>query len=161
MKRVAIVFAIAFSLAISTGAGFWFGVREGWSLAGMADSIPRGALSAALLESLESGKTDFVISTLESDVDNGLLWSHELGKSRTAGYLDSVWGLYSFPQHDEDVIRLAKYRKAHVSPYRGLLLEPPPLSASAEDHDLHKQLIQIGEDNDVVITKMVQRYGDR
>ena len=114
-KLVALLVVVALP---SAAIAFWFGLREGWNVGIMADSIPRGGISLHHIQKLSGGMvTRNTMTSLESDVDMALLWAYNLEHHPLRPILNAVWGT-EILLNETSLRRLADYRKSHPSPLR-------------------------------------------
>ena len=97
MQRAALIATLVAALALSLGAGFWLGFREGWNLALMADSARTGFVAVPRLVATQTGHGAELNRAFELDVDNGLIWAHHFLESPLHGYLEPVWGINGYP----------------------------------------------------------------
>ena len=160
MKQRLIVFAFVLGCSVSVAGGYWFGFREAWHLGVAADFLPRGSIATYQLKLLSAGKPDNVITGLEFDVDNGLIWGHELFHHPLRNYLDPVWGLNVYPEYEQYATRLADYRKNHPS-----LMKPGTFDKAPEDkqeyREFYKDLAQGARESTAKIKVMTERYATK
>src|ERR1700752_1040984 len=130
MKRYLIFGTAALLLASAAAAGgYWLGFRHGSRLGLMADAAPRGAVAIGNLRLLEKGQTDSVRFYLESEVDSGLMWWHELDRFPLRGALNTLTGGDVIQGDEQCVPSLASYRREHPSP-----LDDPNLTQRMLEH---------------------------
>ena len=128
MKRWQIAVLLAVACSASAAAGFWAGFREAWTLGGAVETMPRGARSVAHLEAIQAGRMRPVLLGLEFDVDNGLLWGHEVMSHPLRELWSPLWGLDIYPDYERHLTRLANYRRDHPSSTRSDMFESAPES---------------------------------
>lgn len=126
----------------------------------MSDAAPRGVLAVANLKALKTGKTEPLTLLLESDVDNGILWSYRLRKHPLANYFEPVWGLNAFTSNDEYLERLAKYRKLNASPFKVDAFDVVP-QGREDAKEFYAELAVQSRENARVIQEAVTRYGSK
>jgi hypothetical protein len=161
MKRY-LIFGTSLLLFASAAAvgGYWLGFRHGSDLALMADAAPRGSLAIDELRWLENGKTASVRFYLESDVDSGLIWWHELDQFPLRRALNALSGADVIPGDEKYVRRLATYRKAHPSPAADASFNQRMLEeARATDPSFAKVLEEGSRKERQAIQEMLQKYG--
>src|SRR5436309_2544106 len=160
MQRILRIACIVAALALSAGAGFWFGLREGWSLALMADSAHIGFVAVPRLVALQTGRGAELNRALELDVDNGLMWSHHFLGSPLHGYLEPVWGINGYPNDTQELARLASYRKTHPSPTKLNSFDDVRPQSAAQD-SAGQSLAASLQERALVINEMVERYATK
>jgi hypothetical protein len=116
MRRSLTIGCICLGLVVAASAGFWLGVREGWSLALMDGAVHIGMVALPRLDAARTGKASELDKAFEFDVDSGLVWSHHFLESPLSRLLPPVWGITSSAQNPHNIVRLADYRKTHPSP---------------------------------------------
>jgi hypothetical protein len=160
MKRwqIAVLFVIGCSLSAS--AGFWFGFREAWQLGIAADFLPRGVIAAQQLQALKAGKTHNLAVALEFDVDNGLIWGHEVFGHPLRSLWKPIWSLDVYPNYEQYAIRLANYRKEHPS-----LMKPDTFDKVPPDQehqaDFYRDLAQGARESTTKLNSMIERYATK
>jgi hypothetical protein len=159
MKRHLILGTAALLLALGAAVGgYWLGFRHGSRLALMADAAPRGAVAIGNLHLLEKGQTNSVRFYLESEVDSGLMWWHELDQFPLRRALNALSGGDVIPGDEMYVRRLAIYRKEHPSP-----LDDPSLNREMLEHMPDPSVVNDLEEGDrsrrQAIKEMLQKYG--
>lgn len=160
MKPRLIALAFVLGCSVSAAAGYWFGFREAWYLGVAADFLPRGSIATYQLKLIRADKPDNVITGLEFDVDNGLLWGHELFHHPLRNYLNPVWGLSVYPEYEQYATRLADYRINNPS-----LMKPDTFDKVPEDkqeyREFYKDLAQGAKENIAKIKVMTEKYATK
>lgn len=160
MKRWHIALAFVVSCVASGAAGYWFGFREALPLGVTADFLPRGVIATGHLKALRSGKPENVILKLEYDVDNGLIWGHELFQHPLRNLMVPIWGFNFYPEYEDFAVRLANYRKKHPS-----LMKPDAfdnLRPNKEQYrEVYRELAHGTRENIAKINSMVERYATK
>ena len=111
-RFVAFVIAILVCASVAFGLGF----REGARASLMVDALPRGSIAVGLLGKANQGVvTQNMVTTLEADVDTGLLQAHQLEQYRLAFLVEPLAGV-PVTRAQQSVARMADYRKDHPSP---------------------------------------------
>lgn len=161
MKRNLLFCTLAFLLAAASAVGgYWWGFRQAWGLAQMADAGPRGALAIEQLHQLEKGTSEPIRLQLESEIDLGLTWWHQIDEFPLRFALNTLSGTDVIPEEETYVRRLAVYRKEHPSP-----LEDPSLNqqlldnARKLDPAIAKDLEDSGREHRRIVQEMLERYG--
>lgn len=163
MKRWSLLLLFVAACSLSAAAGFWLGFREAWWLAPAAYSLPRGTTAAILLKSLAAGKPSPVVTTLESDVDNGLIWGYELFHYPLREFLSPIWGIEGYPENYEKyAVRLANYRMEHPSP----IMKPDALAIfsrgeTEQDKAFYETLSEGKRRAEFKLNAMVKRYASK
>jgi hypothetical protein len=157
MRRFVTVVAIVTGFAATVATGFWFGLREGWSLGQLAAAAPAGALAVRLLDASRSGRSDVVALFLESEVNRGLLMSHQLAASPLSSMLGPVWGFEAFPTETSYVVRLANFRRANPSPFKIDAFDAVP-PGMEERRDYYRELAASRRENAKIINEMVAKF---
>src|SRR6185436_20609151 len=98
MKRSVVALAVILACGVSAALGYWFGVRQAWTLGLAADFLPRGSIATYQLQLLRSGKPENVITGLEGDVDNGLVWGYEVLNHPMRDLWRPIWGFEIYPE---------------------------------------------------------------
>ena len=123
------------------------------------DAPERGVVATQQLNALRVGKTDFVITGLEFDIDQRILWHND--------FLDShwVWLLGSdteavISKNDEYMKRISEYRLRHPS-----LTEPTTFDAVPPDKEQYREeyreLAHGVRENRKIIDAIVTRYAKK
>ena len=160
MKRWYIALAFVVSCVVSGAAGYWFGFREALPLGVAADFLPRGVIATGHLKALRAGKPETMITMLEYDVDNGLIWGHELFQHPLRRLMRPLWGFEFYPEYEQYAVRLANYRKEHPS-----LMKPdafdnvPP--EKEQYREFYRELAEGARENVAKIDSMVERYATK
>jgi hypothetical protein len=124
--RTPIVAAIVIvAAALAFVAGVKWGFDEGQRHFVYLDAPARGALDVSLLGALREGKTDFVTSFLEADVDSQILWH---GSFLTEGHPFLLNPDQRAAANDaaKYMQRIAQYRKRYPSPTLPIFDENSP-----------------------------------
>ena len=160
MKRWIAATVLLLTGGLSAAAGYWFGVRDGWQTGVAADFVPRGAIAAHQLRLLRAGKPEGVIIGLESDIDNGLIWAHDVFQHPLRELWWPVWGFNVYPTYEEYATRLADYRKANPSSMKANLFDEVP--ADRPDlRELYKDLALGARESTEKLDRMVERYATK
>jgi len=152
---------LAFLTAIvGVAVGFLLGAREGSHLAQIAVGPPRGALAARVLVDLKAGQSDAAKIVFESEVDRGLFDAYELLDSPSRQLTGTLVGIDPSYSLDNYLTRLANYRKANPSPFKGefaaeLRTDTPEQRAFAAE------TTQRNREGARIIDLMVQRYATK
>ena len=160
MKRSAVAIAVILACCLSAAFGYWFGVRQVWSLGVAADFLPRGSVAAYQLQLLRSGKPDNVITGLEGDVDSGLIWAYEVLNHPMRELWKPLWGFEVYPEYEKYVVRMAGYRKLHPSPFKPDAFDIVP-PGKEEHRDFYKGLAKGARENKAKVDAMVERYATK
>jgi transcription termination factor NusB len=160
MKRSIAAIAVLLACGASAGLGYWYGMRQGWHLGIAADFMPRGAIAIYQLGLLKAGKPDNVIIGLESDVDNGLTWGHEILQHPMREVWRPLWGFEVYPEYEKYVVRMARYRKEHPSPFKPDAFDTVP-PGKEQHREFYKELAKGARENKAKIDAMVERYATK
>jgi len=160
MKRWVLAASFILVCVLSAAAGFWFGFREAFSLGVAADFLPRGSIAVAQLNALGAGKPENVVTGLEFDVDNGLIWGNEVFHHPLRNYLGPVWGFNIYPDYEKYATRLADYRKAHPSPMKADAFDKVPPD-KVQYREFYRDLAQGARENIATVNSMVERYATK
>ena len=159
MKRISALLLAVVPGIIGLGAGYWLGVREGANIGLMLDSAPRGSIALIHIQAIEAGKTQNMVTMLESDVDNALLWNCALEGDLLSPLLHPLWG-FDTPGLPAYLTRIANYRKEHPSPFTPeALAKPEP--RNDEERKMRVWLIDGARENQQTISRMVTRYATK
>jgi hypothetical protein len=152
--------AVLLLTSAATVGGYWLGFRHGCRLGLMADAAPRGAVAIGNIRLLDKGQTDSVRFYLESELDSGLMWWHELDRFPLRRALNTLSGGDVIPGDEMYVRRLAIYRKEHPSP-----LEDPKLNQEMLEHIPDPSVVKNMEEGDrakrQAIKEMLQKYAQQ
>ena len=160
MKRWIITAVFVIGCAASAATGFWFGFREAWPLGVAADFMPRGSIAVAQLNALRAGNTQNLVTALEFDVDNGLIWGHEVFRHPLRDYLRPVWGFSIYPDYEKYATRLADYRKTHPSQMKPDLFDTVPPDKE-QYREFYRDLAQGTRESIATVNSMVERYATK
>jgi len=144
----------------SAGGGYWLGFRQAWGLGLMADAAPRGVMAISQLHLLDTGHLEPIRMELNSEIDLGLMWWHQIDQFPLRSALNTLSGEDVVPQSESYVRRLATYRKNQPSP-----LEDPTLNqqlldnAKKADPAFAKDLEAAGRQQRLILQEMLQKYG--
>jgi len=155
-----IVRSAAFLLVVllASGLGYFLGFRTGADYGLMIDAPVRGSTSLSEIRWLRSGKLEAVNTSLEADVDNGLMWWSRIEQSPLHGALN-------FLQDDivtdrvRYVKRLAQYRKVTPSPILAPAVVSKMLKEVRASDPAFAHELESGPDPAVAIASMVAKYG--
>jgi hypothetical protein len=160
MKRWPIIFVFVVSCLVSGIVGYWFDFREALPFGISADFLPRGVIATGHLKALHEGKPETLITMLEFDVDNGLIWGHDLFQHPLRRLVGPLWDFNFYPEFEKYAVRLANYRKKHPS-----LMKPDALDIIPPEQEQNRELYQdlaIGtRENIAKINTMVDRYATK
>ena len=92
--------------------GYVMGFRSAWQMGVQAEFAARGVLATQMLQAIRGGKTEFVTSVLESDVDNALLIGGDFMENPARPLLP-IMGLSAPADYEQFMSRTAAYRKAN------------------------------------------------
>ena len=112
--------------------GYVMGFRSAWQMGVQAEFAARGVLATQMLQAMRSGKTEFVTSLLEGDVDNALLIGGDFVENPARPLLPMM-GLDTPADYEQFMSRTATYRKANPRP--SALGDPTLKSAIGERVD--------------------------
>jgi hypothetical protein len=97
---------------------------------------------------------------LEFDVDNGLIWCHDLFQHPLRRLMGPLWGFNFYPEYEQHAVRLANYRKNHPS-----LIKPDTFDIVPPEKEQYREFyreLAIGaRENIVKINSMVDRYATK
>jgi hypothetical protein len=156
MQRSLIMGCTLFGLVLGACGGFWTGVREGWNLALMENSLSIAIVALPRLAAVRSGRASELDRAFEFDVDSGLVWSHHFLESPLSGFLAPVWGIDSSAQNPQEITRLANYRKTYASLTKADVFDAVnPKTATPRGDDQGSTAI---EERLAIISDMVKRY---
>src|ERR1700728_4745655 len=145
MKRCLLCGILAFLLAAGSAAsGYWVGFRQGWGLGQMAIAVPRGAAAITQVHFLEKGSTEPIRFQLESDIDSGLVWWHQIDQFPLRPALNVLSGNDVLPAAEVYVRRLAAYRKVHPSPLADPTLKQQMLDNVREEDPAFAKYLEDG-----------------
>jgi hypothetical protein len=99
-------------VVVSLAVGYVMGFRSAWQMGVKAEFVARGVLATQMLQALRSGKTDFVTTLLEGDVDNALLIGGDFVENPARPLLPLV-GVDAPADYEQFMSRTASYRKAN------------------------------------------------
>jgi hypothetical protein len=103
------------------------GFREGWFLGVAADFLPRGVIATQQIRALQSGKTDFLVTSWESDIDTGLIWGHDALHHPLRPLIPFLTGNAAYPDvYEKNAARLANYRKKTPTPLKADMFDAVP-----------------------------------
>src|SRR5258708_5157343 len=160
MRRSLVAIAVLVACGASAGLGYWYGVRQGWDLGIAADSMPRGDMATYHLGVLQAGKPRTVIIALESDVDVGLIWGDEILQHPMRELWRPLWGFEVYPEYEKYVVRMAKYRKEHPSPFKADAFDTVP-RGSEQQWEMNREVAEGLRQNKAKIDAMVERYATK
>ena len=92
--------------------GYIAGFRSAWQMGVQAEFAARGVLATQMLQAIRGGKTDFVTTVLEGDVDNALLIGGDFVESPGRPLLP-LMGVDAPADYEQFMSRAASYRKAN------------------------------------------------
>lgn len=118
MNRILLTALLTFALIVACAAGYWLGIREGLNLDNLYTAPARGVLATRALTDMKEGKTRGASLVLEFQVDRGLLAMNQLDESPFDQFLATIPGLEIYEISKDNLVRLANYRKANLSPYQ-------------------------------------------
>jgi hypothetical protein len=157
MKRITpISVAVVIFICAAFFAGLKVGLDKGMDLSFYVDAPARGAIATQQLNALRSGKTDFVITSLEFSVDQCILWHNDLLNSNWAWLLGSDKKTF-ISNSDEYMRRIAQYRQQHPSPTEPTMFDvvPPGKEQLREEY---QKLAKGIRENRQIIDAIVARY---
>lgn len=160
MKRRYLILAIVASCVMSGVVGYWFGFREALKFGVAADFLPRGVIAVYHLNALRARKPENVITMLEYDVDNGLVWGHELFEHPLRRLMRPLWGFEFFPDYEQYAVRLANYRKEHPSLMKPDAFDSVP-PGKEQYSEFYRELAVAGRENVAKINSMIGRYASK
>src|SRR6266853_788694 len=161
MKTWKLVVLLAVVALSSAAIGFWLGLREGWTVGIMADSIPRGGISLHHIRKLSSGTvTKNTMTSLEFDIDMALLWAYHLEQHPLQPVLNKVWGKQIL-LNETSLKRLADYRKSSPSPFRPEALAAEPLPNDQQGKEMRESLLKDAQESQRMINETVARHASK
>jgi hypothetical protein len=92
--------------------GYVVGFRSAWQMGVQAEFAARGVLATQMLQAVRGGKTDFVTTVLEGDVDNALLIGGDFVESPGRRLLP-LMRIDAPADYEQFMSRAASYRKAN------------------------------------------------
>jgi hypothetical protein len=157
MQRSLIIGCTLFGLGLCACGGFWTGVREGWSLALMQNSLGIGTVAPPPLTAVRSGRASELIRAFEFNVDSRSVWSsHHFLESPLSGFVAPVGGICSSAQDPQKIMRPANYRKTYPSVTKADVFdEVNPKTAMQRGGDQGSTAI---EERLAIVSDMVKRY---
>jgi hypothetical protein len=93
-------------------AGYVVGFRSAWQMGVQAEFAARGVLATQMLQAMRGGRTEFVTTLLEGDVDNGLLIGGDFAENPARPFLPMT-GIDAPANYEQFMARTATYRKAN------------------------------------------------
>jgi hypothetical protein len=152
---------LAITCCLLSGAlGYWFGFREGLYFGVAADFMPRGVIATSELNALRAGNQTPVVIMLESEVDNGLIFGHDLFQHPLREAVSPVWGFSFYPEYENYAVRLANYRKEHPSQLSADMFDTVP-QGQMEYREQYKELSVGVRESLTKINSMVARYATK
>jgi hypothetical protein len=160
MARWKITLLVVVACVVSAGTGFWFGFREALSLGVAAESLPRGVLATSHLRILRSGHTETIVTSLEYDVDRGLVWGYDVLNHPLRTLFVPLWSYDAYPKYEKYAVQLANHRKNHPSPtksedFKKLMRE------FEQDKAKYGELTENARIYQLRLNSMVERYGSK
>jgi hypothetical protein len=160
MTRRKVTLIVVVACLASAGMGFWLGFREALSIGVAAESLPRGVLAMSHLRVLRSGHTDTIVTSLEYDVDRGLVWGHDVLTHPLRTLFVPLWSYDAYPRYEKYAAQLADHRKKHPSPtksedYKALMRE------FEQDQVKYGEVIENARVYQQRLNSMVERYGSK
>lgn len=153
MGRAALAAVFVAGCLASAAGGFWLGLREAAALGVEAEYLPRGAAAAEHLDALRAGKTQRVLTTLEFEVDSGLIWAEGFLQNPMRRLFDV------YPDYEAYATRMANYRLKHPSPVASGAFEGP--QAERQNPELYGELARSSQQTRETIRLMVERYASK
>ena len=160
MMRVRTALLLVGACIVSSAVGFWFGYREALPLGVAADFMPRGSIAIYQLEALRAGNTRNLATSLEFDVDNGLVWGYEVVNHPLRHLWKPLWGMSFYPDYEQYLVRLANYRKAHPSLMKPDAFDKPPADRP-ELAEWYKDLAIGAQEHNTKLNAMIERYASK
>jgi len=160
MKRLAVASALVLTACVSAAAGYWLGVRDGWKTGVAADFVPRGVIAAQQLGWLRAGTQEAVVIGLEHDVDQGLIWAHDVFQHPMRELWWPVWRIDVYPTYEEYATRLANYRKERPSSMSATLFDEVPAD-KPELRAFYKDLSVGAREAKAKLDHMITRYATK
>lgn len=122
--------------------------------------MPRGSIATAHLRAIRSGNTQNTITLLEFDVDNGLIFGHDVLNHPLRNLWGPLWGIQVYPQYEDYATRLANFRKQHPS-----LMRPDTFDKVPDDRpelrDFYADLAKGARESIAKRDLMIQRYATK
>jgi hypothetical protein len=153
--RIACLLVVA---CIFSGAiGYWFGFREALYFGVAADALPRGTIATIHLDAIRAGKTQNAVSVLEFDVDQGLIYGHDLFGHPLKKWVGPLWSFNFYPDYEQYAVRLANYRKKHPSLMKPEMFDTVP-AGQEQLQEEYAELASGTRENVQKLDFMVKRY---
>ena len=112
-------------------------------------------MSLFQLKGINQGVSQNMVTTLETDVDLGLLWAHQIEQHPMSPLFEPLWELQV---SKEALVRLATYRAEHPSPLRAEVLQTNGMPDTPEGKAFRKELYEGAQKNEQIISEMVKKY---
>ena len=109
------IIGIVVACVLALGLGYVIGFRHAWHMGVQAEFVARGVLATQMLQAMRSGRTKFVTTLLESDVDGGLLIGGDFVENPARPLLPII-GVDLPANYEQFMSRVASYRKANPRP---------------------------------------------
>jgi hypothetical protein len=145
---------------VSAAIGFWLGFREALPLGVAADFMPRGTIAVQQLTALRKGNTQNLATSLEFNVDTGLIWGYDVLNHPLRHLWKPLWGWDVYPEYEQYAVRLADYRRQHPS-----LIKPDTFDRVPADRpdltEAYKDLALGARETTVKLNLMIERYATK
>ena len=99
-------------VVLALAAGYILGFRSAWHMGVQAEFAARGVIATQMLQAIRGGKTDFVTTLLEGDVDSSLLIGGDFVENPSRRLLP-LMGIDTPADYEQFMSRTASYRKAN------------------------------------------------
>jgi len=160
MKPRRLAFLIIVCCLVSSTAGYWFGFREGLYFGVAADFLPRGAIAVGELNALAKGNQVPVVTMLESEIDSGLMFGHDLFEHPLRNLVRPIWGFDFYPEYERYAVSLANYRKDHPSQIKAEIFDTVP-PEKEQYREQYKELSVEVRESLAKMNSMVERYATK
>jgi hypothetical protein len=139
-------------------AGAKWGFDEGRNHFVMIDAPARGAILVHQLNALRQGKTDFVVTGLEIDLDQQILWHYDFLEHGRGYLIDEATKEAALLKAPEYMRRIALYRREHPSLTDGDKMAKPGPEASEEEKRALLKIADGVRENRRTIDAIVEKY---
>jgi transcription termination factor NusB len=143
-------------------AGFAVGAKwgfdEGRNHFVMIDAPARGTILVHQLEALRQGKTNFVVTSLEIELDQQILWHDDFLKRGRRYLIDEETKEAALSKAPEYMRRIAHYRRDHPSFTDGDKMAKPMPEMSEEEKRALLEIADGVRENRRTIDAIVEKY---
>ena len=145
-------------LLAGIAVGVKWGFDEGRNHFVMIDAPARGAILVHQLNALRQGKNDFVVTGLEIELDQQILWHNDFLKRGRRYLIDEETKEVALSKAPEYMGRIANYRREHPSLTDGDKLAKPTPEASEEEKRALLEIADGVRENRRTIDAIVEKY---